>query len=75
MDLRGRRANIHLQFSKITVSKNISILLQLGRRIKKKKISLLDKGKAMMATNANNINFALLRFTHSLTSLPKHPPD
>lgn len=74
MDLRGRRANIHLQFSKITVSKNISILLQLGRRIKKK-ISLLDKGKAVMATNANSINFALLRFTHSLTSLPKHPPD
>lgn len=37
MDLRGRRANIHLQFSKITVSKNISILLQLRRRIKNKK--------------------------------------
>lgn len=74
MDLRGSRANIHLQFSKITASKNISILLQLGRSIKKKKrrkkkSSLSDQSEALMATNAYNINFALLRFTHSLISL------
>lgn len=72
MDLRGRRANIHLQFSKITVSKNISILLRRWRRIKKKKrkktkTSLLDKSKVTRTTNASdNINFVWLRFTHLL---------
>ena len=64
MDLRGRRANIHVQFSKMIERKNISILL-----LKEKKggASLLNESEVMKATNANNnTDFALLRFTHSI---------
>jgi hypothetical protein len=46
MDLKGRRANIHLHFSKITVSRRFPSYYSLKKDNQRN--SLMDKSEAMM---------------------------